>query len=301
MTGGYHTARFFYERNKMKPYLGKPAYTQAVLKSHHISARKKYGQNFLIDEDVLADTVEAAGIGPDDLVLEIGPGIGTLTQYLAERAGKVIAVEIDRSLEEVLADTLSGFKNVDILWGDILKTDIRELVQRENEGRPVKVAANLPYYITTPILLGLFESGAPIQGITVMVQKEVADRIAAKPGNKSYGALTLAVRYYASCTLVRIVHPSSFIPQPGVDSAVIHLETYDQPPVEVKDEKKLFNLIRASFSQRRKKLSNGVAGSSDFRVSREDVEAALIRIGLDPGVRGEKLTLEEFARLSDEL
>ena len=287
--------------SQIKPYLGKPAYTQAVLKSHHISARKKYGQNFLVDEAVLADTVEAAGIGPDDLVLEIGPGIGTLTQYLAERARKVIAVEIDRSLEEVLADTLSGFKNVEILWGDILKTDLRELVQRENGGRPVKVAANLPYYITTPVLTGLLGSGAPIKGITVMVQKEVADRIAAAPGTKAYGALTLAVRYHASCELVRIVPPSSFIPRPGVDSAVIHLTLHENPPVEVKDEQKLFSLIRASFNQRRKKLSNGVAGSADFPVGREEVEAALVRAGLDPGVRGEKLSLEEFARLSDEL
>ena len=285
----------------MEPYLGKPAYTRAVLNSHHIAARKKYGQNFLIDEEVLYDTVEAAGIGPDDLVLEIGPGIGTLTQYLAARARRVIAVEIDRSLEDVLADTLSGFKNVEIRWGDILKTDLRELVLDENGGRPVRVAANLPYYITTPVLMELLLCGAPIRSITVMVQKEVADRMTAAPGTKAYGALTLAVQYYSEPGTVRIVHPTSFVPQPGVDSALIHLEVRDRPPVQVKDEKKLFALIRASFNQRRKKLSNGVAGSPEFAVSRGDVEAALVRAGLDPGVRGEKLSLPEFAALCDEL
>ena len=285
----------------MEPYLGNPAYTIAVLKSHGISARKRFGQNFLIDPGVLSDTVEAAGIGPDDTVIEIGPGIGTLTQYLASRAGKVIAVEIDRSLEDVLADTLSGWKNVRILWGDILKTDLAAIVRDENEGRPVKVAANLPYYITTPIIMKLLEGDAPVSGITVMVQKEVADRMQAGPGTKDYGALSLAVQYYAMPECVRIVHPSSFVPQPGVDSAVMHLEKYEEPPVRVLDEKLLFALIRASFNQRRKKLVNGISSGAGLPVSKEQSEAAAAACGFRADVRGEMLTLAEFAALSDAL
>ena len=285
----------------MEPYLGKPAYTAAVLKSHGITARKKYGQNFLVDEDVLWAAVEAAGIGPDDYVLEIGPGIGTLTQYLASRARHVCAVEIDRSLQDVLEDTLAAFPNTEILWGDILKVDIAGLAERGNASRPFKVVANLPYYITTPVIMQLLTSGAPIEGITVMVQKEVAERMAAKPGSKAYGALSLAVQYYAEPVFVRTVHPDSFIPQPGVDSEVIHLAKYQNPPVQVKDEALMFSLIRASFNQRRKKLSNSVAGDASMAFSREEVESALMSIGLRADARGETLSLAEFAALADKL
>ena len=285
----------------MKPYLGDPTYTIAVLKSHGISARKKYGQNFLIDRAVLQDTVEAADIQEEDCVLEIGPGIGTLTQYLAERARRVVAVEIDRSLQDVLEDTLSGFPNVRVIWGDILKTDIGEIAKEENAGRPLKVAANLPYYITTPILLNLLENGAWISGITVMIQKEVADRILAVPGTKDYGALTLAVQYYAKPELVRVVHPSSFLPQPGVDSAVMHLERYGEPPVQCTDKTLMFSLIRASFNQRRKKLVNGIVNNAGLPYTKEQVENALVSCSIRPDVRGETLTLSQFAALSDAL
>ena len=285
----------------MQPYLGNPTYTAAVLRNHHISARKKYGQNFLIDSDVLEDTVRAAEIGPDDVVLEIGPGIGTLTQYLASAARKVVAVEIDRSLQDVLADTLSGWKNVEILWDDILKVDISALAAHENAASPIKVAANLPYYITTPILLKLLESGAPIESITVMVQKEVADRMEAGPGTKDYGALSLAVQYAAKVEIVRIVHPSSFMPQPGVDSAVVKLSLYDAPPVACRDRSLLFSIIRGSFNQRRKKLVNGIAGAAGVPYTKEEAEAAVRACGFRPDVRGEMLTLEEFARLADTL
>lgn len=285
----------------MKPYLGNPTYTAAVLRSHHISARKRFGQNFLIDSQVLEDTVRAASIGPDDFVLEIGPGIGTLTQYLASAARFVCAVEIDLSLREVLEDTLSGWSNTEILWGDILKTDIRRLVEEKNGGEPVKVAANLPYYITTPVIMKLLESDAPIRSLTVMVQREVADRMEASPGSKDYGALSLAVQYYARVERVRIVHPSSFMPQPGVDSAVVHLERYAEGPVRVRDEKLLFSIIRASFNQRRKKLANGLSAGADLPFSKEQVEAALAACGFRPDIRGEALSLAEFARLSDAL
>ena len=285
----------------MEPYLGNPTCTIAVLESHHISARKRFGQNFLIDKGVLEDTVRAAGIGPDDFVLEIGPGIGTLTQYLAQAAGHVCSVELDRSLEPVLADTLSGWKNVEILWGDILKTDIRKLAEEKNGGRPLKVAANLPYYITTPIIMKLLEGEAPVSGITVMVQKEVADRMMAVPGTKDYGALSLAVQYYSKPERVRIVHPSSFIPQPGVDSAVMHLACYEEPPVTCRDKELLFRVIRASFGQRRKKLVNGVSSGAGLEYTKEEVAEALAAAGLSPDVRGEALTLAEFAALTDAL
>ena len=285
----------------MEPYLGNPTCTIAVLESHHISARKRFGQNFLIDKGVLEDTVRAAGIGPDDFVLEIGPGIGTLTQYLARAAGHVCSVELDRSLEPVLADTLSGWKNVEILWGDILKTDIRKLAEEKNGGRPLKVAANLPYYITTPIIMKLLEGEAPVSGITVMVQKEVADRMMAVPGTKDYGALSLAVQYYSKPERVRIVHPSSFIPQPGVDSAVMHLACYEEPPVTCRDKDLLFRVIRASFGQRRKKLVNGVSSGTGLDYTKEEVSEALTSAGLSPDVRGEALTLAEFAALTDAL
>ena len=285
----------------MEPYLGNPTCTIAVLESHHISARKRFGQNFLIDKGVLEDTVRAAGIGPDDFVLEIGPGIGTLTQYLAQTAGHVCSVELDRSLEPVLADTLSGWKNVEILWGDILKTDIRKLAEEKNGGRPLKVAANLPYYITTPIIMKLLEGEVPVSGITVMVQKEVADRMMAVPGTKDYGALSLAVQYYSKPERVRIVHPSSFIPQPGVDSAVMHLACYEEPPVTCRDKDLLFRVIRASFGQRRKKLVNGVSSGAGLDFTKEEVAEALTAAGLSPDVRGEALRLAEFAALTDAL
>lgn len=285
----------------MEPYLGNPTCTIAVLESHHISARKRFGQNFLIDKGVLEDTVRAAGIGPEDFVLEIGPGIGTLTQYLAQAAGHVCSVELDRSLEPVLADTLSGWKNVEILWGDILKTDLRKLAEEKNGGRPLKVAANLPYYITTPIIMKLLEGEAPVSGITVMVQKEVADRMMAVPGTKDYGALSLAVQYYSKPERVRIVHPSSFIPQPGVDSAVMNLARYEEPPVMCRDKDLLFRVIRASFGQRRKKLVNGVSSGAGLEYTKEEVAEALAAAGLSPDVRGEALTLAEFAALTDAL
>lgn len=285
----------------MEPYLGNPTCTIAVLESHHISARKRFGQNFLIDKGVLEDTVRAAGIGPEDFVLEIGPGIGTLTQYLAQAAGHVCSVELDRSLEPVLADTLSGWKNVEILWGDILKTDLRKLAEEKNGGRPLKVAANLPYYITTPIIMKLLEGEAPVSGITVMVQKEVADRMMAVPGTKDYGALSLAVQYYSKPERVRIVHPSSFIPQPGVDSAVMNLARYEEPPVTCRDKDLLFRVIRASFGQRRKKLVNGVSSGAGLEYTKEEVAEALAAAGLSPDVRGEALTLAEFAALTDAL
>lgn len=285
----------------MKPYLANSAYTQAVLRSHHISARKKYGQNFLIDPSVLEDTISATGIGPDDFVLEIGPGIGTLTQYLAAAARRVYAVEIDRTLFPVLEDTLSAFKNVTVAEGDILKTDVAELIARENEGKPIKVAANLPYYITTPIILMLLTSGAPISGMTFMVQKEVAERMQAQPGTKAYGALTLAVQYYAKPVYVRDVAPSSFIPQPGVTSSVIHLERYETPPVSVADEKMMFSVIRASFNQRRKKLVNGLLSGLGPQMTKEMAEKAMEMAGIPADVRGETLPLSDFAALTDAL
>ena len=286
---------------KREPYLGNPTMTAAVLRSHHISARKRFGQNFLIDDDVLKATVTAAGIGENDFVLEVGPGIGTLTQYLAFAARKVCAVEIDRSLEPVLEDTLSPYPNAKVIWADIMKTDLKELSDLENDGRSMKVAANLPYYITTPVIMKLLEDGDRISGITVMVQKEVADRMEALPGSKDYGALSLAVQYYAKPELVRVVHPSSFVPQPGVDSAVIHLEKYDTPPVSVKDPALMFRLIRASFNQRRKKLANAAANSPELNYGREQIEEALGKCGIRPDARGEALSLQEFAALADEL
>ena len=285
----------------MKPYLANAARTAAVLQKHHISARKKFGQNFLIDPSVLEDTIAASGIGPEDFVLEIGPGIGTLTQYLADAARRVYAVEIDRSLFPVLKDTLSGFENVTVAEGDILKTDIAELVRRENDGKPIRVAANLPYYITTPIILMLLTSEAPVLGMTFMVQKEVADRMCSGPGSKDYGALSLAVQYYAEPVLVRDVSPSSFTPRPGVVSSVIHLRIWDNPPVRVKDEKLLFRVIRASFNQRRKKLVNGLISGLAPAISKEMAERAMDMAGIDPGIRGEALPLEGFAALADAL
>ena len=279
-------------------YLGNAARTKEVLAKYNMSAKKKFGQNFLIDSHVLEGIVEAAGVTDDDLVLEIGPGIGSLTQYLAEAAGKVVAVEIDKTLLPVLADTLSEYDNVTVINEDILKVDLDEIVS-ENGGRPIKVVANLPYYITTPIIMKLFESRARIESITVMVQKEVADRMAAGPGGKDYGSLSLAVGYYAKAVTVMDVPPSSFIPQPNVGSAVVNLSRYTEPRVKVQDEKRLFEIVRTAFNQRRKTLSNSLSNNPALGVSRQEVTDALLKMGVDEKARGEILTLEQFAELSD--
>ncbi len=280
-------------------YLGNAARTKEVLASYNMSAKKKFGQNFLIDSGVLEGIVEAAGVTEDDCVLEIGPGIGSLTQYLAEAAGRVVAVEIDKTLLPVLDDTLSEYDNVTIINNDVLKVDITEVVNEYNQGRPIKVVANLPYYITTPIIMKLFESGAPIESITVMVQKEVADRMSAGPGNKDYGSLSLAVGFYAEAQAVMDVPPSSFIPQPKVGSAVVKLVRCDEPRVSVKDEKFMFAIIRDAFNQRRKTLSNAISNGAELHVSRQQVTDALKTMGIDERARGETLTLAQFAELSD--
>lgn len=282
-----------------EPTLGNPQNTIAILQKYQFSFQKKFGQNFLIDTHVLDKIIRSAEITKEDTVLEIGPGIGTMTQYLACAAGKVIAVEVDRALIPILADTLDGYENVRIINNDILKIDIRELVEKENEGRPIKVVANLPYYITTPIIMGLFENHVPMKSITVMVQKEVAGRMQAAPGTKDYGALSLAVQYYAEPYIVANVPPNCFIPRPKVGSAVIRLERYEEPPVSVKDERLLFRIIRASFNQRRKTLANGLKNSADLDFTKEEIEAAIEKLGKGSGVRGETLTLEEFAGLSN--
>ena len=282
-----------------RPYLGNPKYTIEVLQKYGFVFQKRFGQNFLIDTHVLDRIIEASEITKDDFVLEIGPGIGTMTQYLAESAGKVIAVEIDKNLIPILGETLAEYDNVTIINEDILKLDINRLVEEENDGKPIKVVANLPYYITTPIIMGLFESHVPLQSITVMVQKEVADRMQVGPGSKDYGALSLAVQYYAKPYIAANVPPNCFIPRPGVGSAVIRLTRYEEPPVMVKDESLMFKLIRASFNQRRKTLQNGIANSPELPYSKAQVEKALEKMGLAANVRGESLTLAEFAKLSD--
>lgn len=280
-------------------YLGNSARTKEVLARYNMSAKKKFGQNFLIDGGVLEGIVEAAGVTDKDCVLEIGPGIGTLTQYLAEAAGRVVAVEIDKTLLPVLADTLSEYDNVTVINEDVLKVDIDRIIKEYNEGRPIKVVANLPYYITTPIIMKLFESGALIESITVMVQKEVADRMAAGPGNKDYGSLSLAVGFYAEANTVIDVPPSSFIPQPNVGSAVVKLTKYPEQKVKVKDSGYLFEIIRTSFNQRRKTLSNSLSNNPSLGVSRDKVTAALVKMGINEKARGETLTLEQFAELSN--
>ncbi len=279
--------------------LSVPQNTIEILRKHHFNFRKKYGQNFLIDTGVLKKIVDAAQITGEDFVLEIGPGIGTMTRYLAERAGKVAAVEIDRELMPILEETLEPYDNVLLINNDILKMDIAALVQEQNAGRPIKVVANLPYYITTPIIMGLFESHAPLESVTVMVQKEVADRMREGPGTKDYGALSLAVQYYAKPEIMANVPPNCFIPRPGVDSAVIRLTRHGKPPVEVQDEKKMFALIRASFNQRRKTLVNGLANAGNPPVPKSRTAEALEKMGLPLTVRGEALTLEQFAALSN--
>lgn len=279
--------------------LGIPQNTIAVLQKYQFNFQKKYGQNFLIDTNVLDKIISASEITKEDCVLEIGPGIGTMTQYLAESAREVVAVEIDKALIPILEDTLAGYENVTVINEDILKVDINRIVQEKNQGRPVKVVANLPYYITTPIIMGLFESHVPLKSITIMVQKEVADRMQVGPGTKDYGALSLAVQYYAKPEIVANVPPNCFIPRPNVGSAVIRLTRYQQPPVQVQDEHRMFALIRASFNQRRKTLVNGLGNAAGLHISKESVVQALEKMGLSPTVRGEALTLEQFARLSN--
>lgn len=281
------------------PTLGNPQNTIEILQKYNFNFQKKFGQNFLIDEHVLDKIIRAAEITKDDYVLEIGPGIGTMTQYLACAAREVTAVEIDRALIPILEDTLKEYDNVSIINEDILKVDIAALAKEKNGGRPIKVVANLPYYITTPIIMGLFESHVPLESITVMVQKEVADRMQVGPGTKDYGALSLAVQYYAEPYIVANVPPNCFMPRPAVGSAVIRLTRHQKPPVEVMDEKLMFRLIRASFNQRRKTLANGLKNSGELNLSKEVITAAIEKFGKGSSVRGEALDLEEFARLTN--
>ncbi len=284
-----------------EPTLGNPQNTIAVLQKYNFVFQKKFGQNFLIDTHVLDKIIRSAEITKDDFVLEIGPGIGTMTQYLACAAGKVVAVEIDRALIPILEDTLEGYDNVTVINDDVLKVDIAKLAEEQNGGKPIKVVANLPYYITTPIIMGLFEKRVPVKSITVMVQKEVADRMQTGPGSKDYGALSLAVQYYAKPYIVANVPPNCFMPRPKVGSAVIRLDRFEKPPVEVKDENQMFRIIRASFNQRRKTLANGLRNSAELDFTKEKIEKAIETLGKGLSVRGEALTLEEFAKLSDAL
>lgn len=281
--------------------LGIPQNTIEILRKYQFRFQKKYGQNFLIDTSVLERIIKAAGIGPEDCVLEIGPGIGTMTQYLAENAGKVIAVEIDKALIPILEETLGAYGNVTVLQGDILKVDVAELAKKYHGGKPLKVVANLPYYITTPIIMGLFEKKVPLDSVTVMVQKEVADRMQAQPGTKDYGALSLAVQYHASPEIAANVPPNCFMPRPAVGSAVVKLKCFEKPPVEVRDEKFMFALIRAAFNQRRKMLVNALAGAGERALSKEQIETALKKLDIPVQIRGERLSLEEFAKLADTL
>ncbi|MBR2765849.1 MAG: 16S rRNA (adenine(1518)-N(6)/adenine(1519)-N(6))-dimethyltransferase RsmA [Blautia sp.] len=282
-----------------RPYLGNAKSTIEIIQKYPFTFRKRFGQNFLIDSHVLDKIIESSGISKDDFVLEIGPGIGTMTQYLAEAAREVCAVEVDRDLVPILQETLSQWDNVTVLNQDILKTDLPALVQEFNHGMPIQVVANLPYYITTPIIMNLFESGIPLKSITVMVQKEVAMRMQEGPGSKEYGALSLAVQYYAQPQIMAIVPPNCFMPHPKVSSAVIRLDRYGTPPVQVKDEKFFFSLIRAAFNQRRKTLANALRNDPKLGLDKDKIESVLKECGLDPGVRGERLSLEQFAMLSE--
>lgn len=279
--------------------LSNPQRTIEVIKKYEFCFQKKFGQNFLIDGHVLDKIIDGAGVTKDDMVLEIGPGIGTMTQYLAEAAGKVVAVEIDRNLLPILQETLADYGNVKVIHADVLSLDLEKLVQEENGGRPIKVVANLPYYITTPIIMALFEQHVPLANVTVMVQKEVAARMKSGPGSKDYGALSLAVQYYAEPYIVANVPCNCFMPRPNVDSAVIRLTRYEEPPVQVNDEKMLFKIIRASFNQRRKTLQNGLTNSSELNFTKDQIAAAIAEAGFSPSVRGEALTLEQFAKLTD--
>ena len=279
--------------------LGNPKNTIEIIQKYEFMFQKKFGQNFLIDTHVLEKIISAAGITKNDCVLEIGPGIGTMTQYLAENAGHVVAVEIDRNLIPILKETLADYDNVTVINEDILRVDIKALDEEYNGGKPIKVVANLPYYITTPIIMGLFESGVPIDNITVMVQKEVADRMKEGPGSKDYGALSLAVQYYAEPEIVANVPPNCFIPRPNVGSAVIRLTRHKEMPVEVKDPALMFKIIRASFNQRRKTLQNGLGNAPELPYTKEQIAAAIAEMGLTPKIRGEALSLAQFAQLSD--
>ena len=285
--------------SKREPYLGNPQATIAVLNKYGFTFQKKFGQNFLIDPHVLDKIIRAAEITEDDFVLEIGPGMGTMTQYLAYAAREVYAVEIDKSLIPILEDTLSDYDNVTVINEDILKVDIAKLAEEKNGGRPIKVVANLPYYITTPIIMGLFESHVPIDSITIMVQKEVADRMQVGPGTKEYGALSLAVQYYAKPEIVAIVPPNCFMPRPNVGSAVIRLTRHKEVPVQVNDEKLMFKIIRASFNQRRKTLANGLNNAPDIHLSKEVIQESIEELGVPVTIRGEALTLQQFAQLSN--
>ncbi len=285
--------------DRPKPTLGIPQNTIAILNQYRFVFQKKYGQNFLIDTHVLDKIIRAAQIGPEDFVVEVGPGIGTMTQYLACAAGRVTAIEIDKALIPILENTLEGYDNITILNEDILKVDLCCLAEEENGGRPIKVVANLPYYITTPIIMGLFESRVPVESITVMVQKEVADRMRTGPGSKDYGALSLAVQYYARPELIANVPPNCFMPRPRVGSAVIRLTRHEKSPVQVENEEYLFQLIHASFQQRRKTLVNGLNHAPDIHVPKEAFEEALKKMELSPGIRGEAMTLAQFAELAN--
>lgn len=285
--------------NRPEPILGNPKNTIEILQKYKFVFQKKFGQNFLIDEHVLEKIISAAGIGPDDFVVEIGPGIGTMTQYLAHAARGVAAVEIDKALIPILQDTLSAYDNVTVINEDVLKVDLKELAEKMNEGRPVKVVANLPYYITTPIIMGLFESHVPVESITVMVQKEVAERMQAGPGTKDYGALSLAVQYYAEPYIVANVPPNCFMPRPNVGSAVIRLQVHKNPDIRVKDESLMFRIIRASFNQRRKTLQNSLSHDPQLGISKEVVARILEEMGLSATIRGEALSLQQFAQFSD--
>ena len=279
--------------------LGNPQNTIEVIKKYEFVFQKKFGQNFLIDTHVLDKIIASAHITKEDFILEIGPGIGTMTQYLCENAREVAAVEIDKALIPILEDTLSGYSNVTIINDDILKVNINELVEKKNGGKPIKVVANLPYYITTPIIMGLFENNVPMESITIMVQKEVADRMQVGPGTKDYGALSLAVQYYAEPYIVANVPPNCFMPRPNVGSAVIRLTRHKESPVNVIDEKFMFRLIRASFNQRRKTLMNGLKNASDLNLEKEEILEAIRKLGKSDTIRGEALTLQEFAELSN--
>lgn len=279
--------------------LSNPQKTIEIIQKYEFAFQKKFGQNFLIDGHVLNKIIHAAEITEEDFVLEIGPGIGTMTQYLAEAAKRVLAVEIDRMLIPILEETLAGYENVEVLNADILQLDIKKLVEEKNGGKPVKVVANLPYYITTPIIMGLLEKHVPVDSITVMVQKEVAQRMQAQPGTKDYGALSLAVQYYCEPYIAANVPPNCFIPRPKVGSAVIRLRTYRETPVKVKDEQLMFRIIRASFNQRRKTLANGLNNSQELTFSKQEIAEAIEALGVPAGVRGETLTLTQFAKLAD--
>ncbi len=283
----------------MQNKLGNPQKTIEIIQKYEFAFQKKFGQNFLIDTHVLDKIIAAAGVTKEDCVLEIGPGIGTMTQYLAEKAGQVVAVEIDTKLIPILKETLGDYDNVTVLHDDILKVDVKQITQQYNEGRPIKVVANLPYYITTPIIMGLFEGDVPIDNITVMVQKEVADRMQVGPGSKDYGALSLAVQYYAEPYIVANVPPNCFMPRPSVGSAVIRLTRHKNPPVNVQDPGLMFRLIRASFNQRRKTLQNGLNNSPEIPYTKEQIANAFESLGLSPSVRGDALNLEQFASLAN--